>query len=551
MITKRTKQKLKTALYQIGQLESAREMEAGLKTAVSHSHFEQIGLMGQYHVSAMAAMSDKLKRLEIVQQDLQSQHDKNLVILEKLELEHNITIVQNSRLKEENDALRDGIQDVNDTNDALVARINILNPSIERQQGNSPISDQEAQARLSWARIADSHLQRERPRHIVRSDRDASAAKYNAHISVNRTGEDGQESSNRPCRSRSLSKDRITQLVMGKLQQQQQQEAEAPAPPRRKKKRPVKMRSEELHAQPAIRATQSKSHPRHANDTFEAMDDSLLPTNAGDTTHAPLNWRSGSSSTSSINNSKLLATVDDAIMASILPELKTLKDENRQSKNRDEIERMTRMDEACSTVKTTTMAELSNKSQHRPSSLTAAARRRRSKSKYAPLVSAPTLDGAPSKEEISRRPSRAKEPEQKAEDITASAIHHQPVRQDTEYHDKASLDGLEPVYCGSFLPDGRVREESQSSETGNDDTRGYRRDAYGADVASPQRRPSDLAVGYPPPVIEWLRDRSDAPGSFGYEHEETSGPPDGFEADKDGSRSGSRVMSFFRKMGRQ
>ncbi|KAF3043581.1 hypothetical protein E8E11_002167 [Didymella keratinophila] len=139
-------------------------------------------------------------------------------------------------------------------------------------------------------------------------------------------------------RSRSMSKDRITQRVMEKLQQQQQAQAETSSSRNRKSE---KTGRDEL-------SSPRKSSRRHSRDvrgeeisTISGTDSSLLSSNADRKSAVP-SVRSGVSTTSSINNPKLLATVEDAIRRLILPELNALKEENRTSKNRDKFERMSR-----------------------------------------------------------------------------------------------------------------------------------------------------------------------------------------------------------------
>ncbi|KAJ4404290.1 hypothetical protein N0V91_005984 [Didymella pomorum] len=141
-------------------------------------------------------------------------------------------------------------------------------------------------------------------------------------------------------RSRSMSKDRITQRVMEKLQQQQQAQAQAETSSSRTRKT-EKTGRDEL-------SSPRKSSRRHSRDvrgeeisTISGTDSSLLSSNADRKSAVP-SVRSGVSTTSSINNPKLLATVEDAIRRLILPELNALKEENRTSKNRDKFERMSR-----------------------------------------------------------------------------------------------------------------------------------------------------------------------------------------------------------------
>jgi hypothetical protein len=131
-------------------------------------------------------------------------------------------------------------------------------------------------------------------------------------------------------RSRSLSKDRITQRVMEKLAQQQALEAAA-------SKSTKKISREEL-------TSPRKSHRRRSKDVEEVSgtESSLLSSNADRRSGLSRSAQSAVSGTSSINNPKLLATVEDAIKRLILPELNALKEENRTSRNRDKFERMSR-----------------------------------------------------------------------------------------------------------------------------------------------------------------------------------------------------------------
>jgi hypothetical protein len=131
-------------------------------------------------------------------------------------------------------------------------------------------------------------------------------------------------------RSRSMSKDRITQRVMEKLQQQQGAEASS--------KTTKKTTKEEIITSPR------KSHRRRSKDVEEVSgtESSLLSSNADRRSGLSHSARSGVSGTSSINNPKLLATVEDAIKRLILPELNALKEENRTSRNREKFEHVSR-----------------------------------------------------------------------------------------------------------------------------------------------------------------------------------------------------------------
>lgn len=126
-------------------------------------------------------------------------------------------------------------------------------------------------------------------------------------------------------RSRSLSKERITQRVMEKLQQ-----------------KPVEgstSRSKETRSSREELSSSRKSHRRTSRGSREedlsavsGTESSLLSSNAHRRSGDTHSVRSGVSGTSSINNPKLLATVEDAIKRLILPELNALKEEQNRSK---------------------------------------------------------------------------------------------------------------------------------------------------------------------------------------------------------------------------
>ncbi|KAK1920068.1 hypothetical protein P3342_002364 [Pyrenophora teres f. teres] len=133
-------------------------------------------------------------------------------------------------------------------------------------------------------------------------------------------------------RSRSLSKDRITQRVMEKLQQQAAEGATHKA--RSSKSRETSRIRDDTLSSPR------KSHRRRSKDVEQVSgvsgtDSSILSSGGADR-------RSGVSGTSSINNPKLLATVEDAIKRLILPELNALKEENRTSRNLSKLDRANR-----------------------------------------------------------------------------------------------------------------------------------------------------------------------------------------------------------------
>ena len=142
-------------------------------------------------------------------------------------------------------------------------------------------------------------------------------------------------------RSRSLSKDRITQRVMEKLQQQQQQQQAQTETSSSRTRRTEKTGRDELSSPRKSSRRRSKDPREEEISTISGTESSLLSSNADRRSAIP-SVRSGVSTTSSINNPKLLATVEDAIRRLILPELNAIKEENRTSKNRDKFERMSR-----------------------------------------------------------------------------------------------------------------------------------------------------------------------------------------------------------------
>lgn len=167
-------------------------------------------------------------------------------------------------------------------------------------------------------------------------------------------------------RSRSLSKERITARVMEKLQQQQQQKPTDSITSHRSKD---KSRSrEELTA---TRKSHRKTSRTRREDDVSGTDSSLLSSNVHRRSGDTQSMRSGVSGTSSINNPKLLATVEDAIKRLILPELTALKEEQRTQKNTQKFEDMSR-ESAYETVESTKSRDSS--------------RRRVSKSSSAPHI---------------------------------------------------------------------------------------------------------------------------------------------------------------------
>lgn len=141
-------------------------------------------------------------------------------------------------------------------------------------------------------------------------------------------------------RSRSMSKDRITQRVMEKLQQQAVDGGTSRSKESHSRSRSAAKPSREELTSPR------RAHRRKSKDVDEISalsgTESVLSSNADRRSGFAHSTRSGVSGTSSINNPKLLATVEDAIKRLILPELNALKEENRSSRNRSKFDDNTR-----------------------------------------------------------------------------------------------------------------------------------------------------------------------------------------------------------------
>lgn len=129
-------------------------------------------------------------------------------------------------------------------------------------------------------------------------------------------------------RSRSSSKERITQRVIEKLEQKPVESATTTTNAGN-----VKTSREEL-------TPDRKSRRRTSRSSYERLSESrgtgssLLSPNAHRGSGGVGSARSAVSGTSSTNNPKLLATVEDSIRRLILPELTALKEEQRTQKNR-------------------------------------------------------------------------------------------------------------------------------------------------------------------------------------------------------------------------
>ncbi|KAF2492334.1 hypothetical protein BU16DRAFT_467180 [Lophium mytilinum] len=135
-------------------------------------------------------------------------------------------------------------------------------------------------------------------------------------------------------RGRSLSKERITQRVMEKL-------ASKPAETQLVSSRDRRASKEELSdSGKAARRRNSKTH--HDEDVVSATD-SMLSSNLNRRSGDTQSMRSGvSAASSSINNPRLLQTVEDAIKRLILPELNALKEEQRTQQNRSKFDHNSR-----------------------------------------------------------------------------------------------------------------------------------------------------------------------------------------------------------------
>ncbi|KAL8815094.1 MAG: hypothetical protein Q9223_005735 [Gallowayella weberi] len=137
-------------------------------------------------------------------------------------------------------------------------------------------------------------------------------------------------------RSRSLSKERLTQKVIEKLGSRPRELVSE------KRKSSGKVRSRSVSKEQLIESTKTprqKSSRHHHDEVSQSGTESMLTDispkrRSGD----QYSFRSGTSK-SSINNPRLLETVEDAIRRLILPELTTLKQEQKMQQNREKFER--------------------------------------------------------------------------------------------------------------------------------------------------------------------------------------------------------------------
>ncbi|OCK86848.1 uncharacterized protein K441DRAFT_597464 [Cenococcum geophilum 1.58] len=171
-------------------------------------------------------------------------------------------------------------------------------------------------------------------------------------------------------RSRSLSKERITQRVMEKLASKPIETGDRSTPTKRRERRVSREELSEAGKSP--RRKSSRGH--RDEEPVSGTDSSLVSSNVHRRSGDAHSVKSGISATSSINNPKLLQTVEDAIKRLILPELEALKEEQRTQQNRSKFERISR-DSAFESVPSASSRDTS--------------RRRVSKSSSAPNVSVP------------------------------------------------------------------------------------------------------------------------------------------------------------------
>lgn len=140
-------------------------------------------------------------------------------------------------------------------------------------------------------------------------------------------------------RSRSLSKERIVQKVAEKIGGRSRQANDG----RQKHSSKTRSRSasNEQLAEQSKSSSKRRSSRQHREDEFGSGTESSLPASQLSPSRKSGDHYSSKSdiSKSSINNPKLLATVEDAIRRLILPELNTLKQEQKMHQNRSQFER--------------------------------------------------------------------------------------------------------------------------------------------------------------------------------------------------------------------
>lgn len=143
-------------------------------------------------------------------------------------------------------------------------------------------------------------------------------------------------------RSRSLSRERITRKVIEKLGDQKAESRSKSSGKRRTSHGHHKSRSRSVSKELLESEVKSPRHKsgRYRDEDISSADPSLLSStlSANRKSADAYSFRSGTSK-SSINNPKLLETVEDAIRRLILPELKELKKDQKVQTNRSKFER--------------------------------------------------------------------------------------------------------------------------------------------------------------------------------------------------------------------
>ena len=150
-------------------------------------------------------------------------------------------------------------------------------------------------------------------------------------------------------RSRSLSRERITQKVMEKLASQQDEQMSPPATARRRERERDRSSGKDYAAVDEKRSSRRKSG-RSYKDEASVSDQSSHPDSRRLDQQSNLTGTSANSS--SINNPKLLQTVEDAIRRLILPEINALKEggQRGETSKSGKLERATKESTASSTA---------------------------------------------------------------------------------------------------------------------------------------------------------------------------------------------------------
>lgn len=137
-------------------------------------------------------------------------------------------------------------------------------------------------------------------------------------------------------RSRSLSKERITQKVLEKLGNKPR---ELSSDKRKSTGKSSSRSTSKEYVAENVKTTRRRSSRHHPEDMVSQSGTESILTDASPKRRSgdQYSFRSGTSK-SSINNPKLLETVEDAIRRLILPELTTLKQEQKMHQNREKFE---------------------------------------------------------------------------------------------------------------------------------------------------------------------------------------------------------------------